>query len=304
MQDHTIRDHMAHVVGRQDLAHELFVISEHQLLDAQHRGALDCLTGVSRPILNLSSNPVPLAPVRAFAQQVWGPDGYLMLTWDPGVTAPDLVYWPYFFLCQRQLQRKPWQPRCHRISMLSGIPRPHRVHLWRQIRSRVRDSDIVVINRFASWLMDQNLVQDLPWSNHLELIEPDQDRALTSDSTTSMDHAAYRACVNLPLETVSDPEALFVTEKTWKALVSGCLPWHGHRGLAGYLHQLGFPDWFQETGPAAITCPELFDRDDLLDFYHANLDQVRSAQDRFWSDHLVIHQTEAAIRRLENWIQA
>ena len=186
--------------------------------------------------------------------------------------------------------------------MLSGVPRPHRIHLWRSIQSRVRSTDIVVINRFAHWHVDRDLSQGLPWSNHPELIEPDQERALTQTPTTSIRHPAYRACVNLPLETVWHRR--FMTEKTWKAVVAGCLPWHGHAGLASWFRDLGFRDWFGETSGSGTTAQDLFDRDDLWDFYHDNLAAVYQAQDHFWSQDLLIQQTESAVDRLENWLTA
>ena len=292
------------ILDRGDLAESLYILPEHVVLDAQRSGCFTALATRSRPVLNLSTNPLDIETMRGLAQQIWGPGGYLMLGWDAHGTAPDLVYWPYFLLCQRLQVRQLLRPRRYRISMLSGIPRPHRIQLWRDVRSRVRAEDMVVINRFASWSQHADLLTDLPWSNHPHMIEPDQERALTAASTTSTDHPAYRACVNLPLETVWDTGAVFVTEKTWKALVSGAMPWHGCAAIARYLQDLGFEDWFQETQQHTAHAQGLFDREDLWQFYHDHEGTVRAAQDRFWADQLITQQTQAAIARLENWAQA
>jgi hypothetical protein len=303
-QDHTIQDHLVRILGRRDLVQALLIIPEHVMIDAEISGSWDHLRHLDRPILNLSTNPIDIAGVRSRAQQIWGPDGYLMLGWDAHSTAPDLVYWPYFFLTQRLQIRQVWQPRCYRISMLSGIPRPHRIQLWRLIRSHVRPQDMVVVNRFSHWSQDPDLSRDLPWSNHPAMIESDQERSLTATPTTSIDHPAYLACVNLPVETVWNQDLVFITEKTWKALMSGLMPWHGYQPMAQYLLQLGFADWFGETGTAAVAVRDLFDREDLWEFYHDHASQVQAAQDRFWSDQLVIQQTQTAIHRLENWVRA
>lgn len=303
-QDHTVLDHLVRVLGRSDLAQALHIVPEAVILDAWRLSSWEHLRSLDRPILNLSTNPVDIAELRNFAQRVWGTDGYLMLGWDAVSTSPDLVYWPYFLLNQRLQVRRVYQPRCHRISMLSGIPRSHRIQLWRLIKSRVQDQDVVVVNRFAHWSQDPDLSRDLPWSNHPELIEPDQEQSLATTPTTSTDHPAYLACVNLPMETVWDVNHVFITEKTWKALVSSSMPWHGHVAIARYLHDLGFPDWFRETQLDAPSVQDLFDRDDLWQFYYDHQPEVQSAQDLFWSDQLVIQQTQAALARLQNWIQA
>ena len=226
-----------------------------------------------------------------------------MLVWDVDCALADAIYWPYFFLCQRLQTRSIWQDRAHRISMLSGIPRPHRIQLWREIQSCIRPQDVVLINRFSYWSQDTDLGRDLPWSNHPELIETDQERSLSAMSTVSIDHPAYRACVNLPLETLLWTDQVFVTEKTWKSLVAGCLPWHGCAKIPRYLQQLGFKDWFGETQSNALSAGDLFGRDDLWDFYHDHLNEIQAAQERFWSDQLVIQQTQAAMARLENWVR-
>ncbi len=301
--DPAIQHHLTQILHRPDLALGCFVVPEHCIMQAMQSGDLGDLPLISGPVLNVSTNPINTPHIREFAQEIWGLDGYLMLGWDASQRAADLVYWPYFFLEQRRQPRRPWQPRKHRISMLSGVPRPHRIHLWQQIRDHVTAADMVVVNRFASWLVDSDLSEQLPWSNHPELIEPDQNRALTSAPTTSMDHPAYLACVNVTAETVPDPDQIFVTEKTWKAIAAGCMPWHGHAARAGYLAEMGFEDWFQESQPDPLHISDLLCRDNIERYYHDHLEAVMAAENRFWSHNQALQQTQEAQMRLQNWIR-
>lgn len=294
------------ILGRGDLAEACNFVSEHALLTLQQPNAqpdfVQRLREIEKPVLNLSTNPIDVTTMRDFANEIWGPGGFLILGWAAGQSDHDLVYWPYFLLEQRQEPRRSWLRRQYRISMLSGIPRPHRLEIWQQAKQHIRHDDIVVINRFGNGYRDLDLVQHLPWSNHPDWIPQDQ-QCSAVENTASIDHPAYLACVNITAETLPDTHTLFITEKTWKAIAAGCIPWHGHQGRAAYLGDLGFSDHFdqRQTSPDVAS---LFCRPDIMEVYHARRQEIAQDIDRFWSDHLVNTVTEQAIAGLENWIHS
>jgi hypothetical protein len=295
------------ILGRRDLADQCSFVGEYELMDLIHDPDLppkEIVSSWPNPVLCFCTNPVSLMPVRCMAQRIWGEGNYLLLDWDAAAeSAPDLTYWPYFFLEQRRSVRRVMTPRRYRVSMLSGQAREHRLALWSAVRDLISQQDIVVINSFGLANLDLD-IRDLPrvpWSNHSHGIDHDQDRDTVND-TTSIAHPAYRACVNITAETRITPAEIFVTEKTWKALQAGCLCWHWPgSGHAKYLAQLGFHTWFDQQD-LINSARQLFARDDLWQLYHDNLDFVQEDIDLFWSDHLVHRVTQPAITALESWL--
>jgi len=296
-----------HSVHRLDLADQLDLIDERDFLDPDRfQTAQSKLRSIRNPVLWACTNPVDIAAIRSRAEQIWEPGNFFMMHWDAmAESSATQAAWPCFLIEQRLNQRRDIEPRQHRISMLSGRVRRHRLDFWLQIRDLVRSDDVIVINRFGidhSGFTDPALAE-LPWSTAPEFIDEDQSRPVCTN-TASIQHPAFRACVNVTAETLGPTPGVFITEKTWKALAAGCMTWHaGCSGAAQYLQELGFRDWFGLAQPDAPSARELFGRDDLYDFYQDNRETVQQDVELFWSHDLLKSLTQDALVRLENWLQ-
>lgn len=210
--------------------------------------------------------------------------------------------WPCFLIEQRLNRRLPLAARAHRVSMLAGRVRRHRVELWCEMKDLVQADDVVVINRFGIERcgFHHPALADLPWTNRAEFMDEDQSRPVCTN-TASIQHPAFRACVNIPAETLGDEPGMFITEKTWKALAAGCMIWHsGCEGSGQYLATLGFNDWF---GSNTGSVRDLLTRTDLYDFYRDNMQGIEQDVELFWSPELVRQLTAPALARLESWLE-
>jgi len=288
-------------LGRHDLAQQITLIEEHDFLDSSRfQEAIPRLQHVKNPVLWTCTNPLNVDAVMARAEQIWGADNFFIMHWD-AASQPrfNVTHWPCFLIEQRLNKRLPVEPRQHRISMLSGRVRQHRIDFWCNIRHLIRDDDVVVINKFGldRCGFDHPALIDLPWSNSQHFIDEDQSRPVCTN-TASIQHPAFRACVNITAETLGADPGLFVTEKTWKALAAGCMTWHfGCGGAAGYLKQMGFCDWFAQT-----SAQELFSRDDIYDYHRENIMRIDQDVELFWSQDLLRSTTDRALAALEIWL--
>ncbi len=303
MSDKHWRGHFHGVRGTQLLAKNITLIEEHDFLDEHSfETALPRLSKIERPVLWCCTNPVDVAAVRARADQVWGAGGYFVMHWDALAPTTDTqAAWPCFLIEQRVNARQLVATRQHRISMLAGRVRQHRIELWCAMKDLVQQDDVVVINQFGLERcgFDHAALGDLPWANRAEFIDEDQSRPVCTN-TASIQHPAFRACVNIPAETLGAEPGMFITEKTWKAIAAGCMVWHsGCQNSAEYLANLGFHDWF---GPNPGSVRELFARSDLWDFYQDNLQGIEQDLELFWSQALVQSLTAPAMAALESWL--
>jgi hypothetical protein len=263
--------------------------------------AQQSLKEITNPIIWLCASPMDTESIIARCEQVWGPGGFFVMDWDARQKpAADRVYWPCFLIEQRLIARQPMAARQHRISMLSGRVRSHRIDLWCDIKDLVRAEDVVVINAFGRTAcgFDHPALADLPWSNNRDFFDESQDQPLCTN-TTAIDHPAFRACVNITAETLGSGPEVFITEKTWKALAAGCMLWHwGCDGAVHYLADLGFQDWFSQTTSAR----DLFEKNDIWDFYREHHHRVAQEVDLFWSSQLLRSLTQPALERLDLWL--
>lgn len=294
------------LIGRRDLASYATFLEERWIIDGNH-GQESTLSQISNPILCLCSNPVDIDAAVSRARKIWAPDDFFVLTWDANAAdQTQTAYWPYFFLEQRRQLRSAWRPRQHRISMLSGQVRPHRVRAWLSVRDLIRTDDVVVINSFGLEHVDlddlAHLAAALPWANIPVFLDQAQ-YLCAAINTAGLEHPAFAACVNVTGESLGSDSGLFVTEKTWKSLAAGCLPLHtGCAGMAEYLQTLGFQNWFGNIGTDYQAVRDVFMRDDIWDFYHANQSRVQQDLQRFWSTDLVSALTDATLTKLEYWL--
>lgn len=278
-------------------------MQEHVFLDPVRMATeQQRLRRVINPLIWACTNPIPMDLVVERCEQIWGPEGFFVMHWDASQQpTANQAYWPCFLIEQQINQRRPVATRQHRISMLSGRVRPHRIEFWHSIRNLVRSDDVIVINRFGldRCGFDHVALMDLPWSNRADFLDESQDRPVCTN-TTAIDHPAFRACVNITAETLGPGPEIFITEKTWKALAAGCMLWHwGCDGAARYLSGLGFKDWFDHASAKTL---DLFRRDDIWDFYRENEQAVLQEVEQFWSPALIRSLTQPALTQLDSWL--
>jgi hypothetical protein len=248
------------------------------------------------PVLCLDANLHDIqSTVRALDQAFGLASPWLVI--DPDIRGilrhSRVVSWPSWLILQQiEHDGSDLLSRQHRVSFLSGVPRYHRLALWQAVQDLVTPDDVVVINRFAAdmwnsravpvglWSECQHWLELLPWSNQQRFIDNNQDQSSALKCGT-LDHAAYRACVNITGETVSQSGPMLLSEMTWKAYRAGCLTVNfGQMGVASYLKNLGIqtpadldPDL---PVPEKILCiREIFCRDDIWDLWHDNIDMVQ-----------------------------
>ena len=325
---HSHRQHFDYL-GQADIGHKLAFINEGLLklncgdiagnADLIHR----CRKETNRlPVLALDTNPHDVTEYLNQLYQyidpgeffVFGPDARTELFADPNLAA-----WPSF-LCNQQLVQN-FQlnyPKKYRISYLSGTLRYHRLKLFKDIKPWVQHNDIVVINCFTNQNFYNTIedtpvnideyIADLPWQSIPGLIDSDQNAMHASDHQTNC-HPAYAACVNITGETASPfKDQVFVTEKTWKAYVSGCLVINfGVKDLPSTLSNFGIEIWSEYDGCDHIddkicSIVDLFQRDDIFELYRQKQEMVKYNQNLVCSKQFVKNLAMPAIEKLKDMI--
>lgn len=271
-----------------------------------------------RVILCLDRDPVDVAPYVKVLQQCLDPDSWFVLSNNYSDPVTDNVApWPYFLIAQQ------WQPNSqlgqqkqHRIGFVSGIPRPHRVELWRAVRDHVRSDDVVVMNRFCldtlyggrnSELVDFLKTQQLPWSNRPEFVDQSQDQTCAS-APNSNSHPAFRARCCINAETCADSGPLFFSEKTWKSYISGCLTVnYGPAAAPAWLADQGVEIWSGDTvcsnQQKIAVIQDLFESDTVDDLYNENLKAIKHNQHLVDSRAFLYQITEPTVTALYNWAE-
>jgi hypothetical protein len=319
--DRSHRNHFDYI-KQQGLANQLCFILESTILQTnlQDLPALvrQCATETGRlPVLCLDGNPIDIFPILKSLKDL-DPDSYFVL--GPDIRSfvynqPNVAPWPVF-LFEQQLEPEYQQAeRKYRISFLSGNPRFHRLHLAREIRPYIRDTDVVVINKFASRVYEHTIpdwiprdearawLDELPWANNSVFFDSDQS-ALNAYCHGTNRHPAYSAYVNITGETLYGDDPMFITEKTWKAYRSGCLVInYGPTNLPGFLQHLGFRIWddYDLDTPADVKIEQIkqvFQLDDIPDRYHSLCDIVTHNQELVRSRHLLDVLTKPAVDKL------
>lgn len=302
-------------VPNQDLADRCTFIGENEFLplidSANLRSVIADLTRPgTQPVLCLDTNPHDVDSIKSRVAKYLGLENFFVLQWNANKASSVLeAYWPSCFLDQRLMPRRSLEHRQHRISMLSGWLRPHRLKAFVAVQNLIDSRDVVVINRIGADVVSmprdlESLLPQLPWTNRN--IDFDQDQNGPAAHDHDLHHAAYRACVNVTNETLGPVSGLLVSEKTWKALRAGCMLFHyGCVGIDRYLGQLGFcswhtqsPDWDQQLQDLG----NLFARQDLHDEWRHNHHRLQQDIELFYSDHLLAIMTNDSVRRIQSWL--
>jgi hypothetical protein len=232
----------------------------------------------------------------------------------------NLAPWPSWLINQHlhenmQIGRE----KTHRISFLSGVPRYHRINLFRQIQPWVKNNDVVVVNLFSKarfWnTIPKNLhndvhdwLTDLPWSNKSEYFDTDQSCLVANEQAWNR-HPAYSACINITGETIGYGTQVLPSEKTWKAYRSGCLVInYGIQHMPTALENLGIEIWkeYDISQPSDVKCHkivELFQRDDIEDLYHQQRHMIDYNQNLVNSMSFAVKLAQPAVEKLQTHLE-
>lgn len=333
--NHSHRHQFDHL-GLSSLADRLVFLQDFQVrLNQGVDRALGMIRDARRdtgrlPVLCLDGNPCNILEYVRALDQVCDPREYFIFTSDPRPefsTAPNQAPWPSWLILQ-QLDDDRYcdRTRQHRVSMLSGSMRYHRILLWRSVRDCIRPDDVVVINRMGNFgnsvpggaLTAEEIWQwesELPWTNDIQHADhPDWSAGTTWNLPPNQGnnwHAAFAACVNITNETgpVNDSSDLcFISEKTWKPLRSHCLVVnYGAPGARDFLRGQGIGIWDLDTDDHDYVSKiphirEIFERDDIWDQYQANRDMVDHNRDLVMSREFALQLSSQFLHKIEAWI--
>ena len=322
------RNHFDYV-GQDSLAKHLAFVHDNSLkinqMDVSHDAEFitKCRKQTGRmPVLCVDSNPYDVESYLSQLEKHVDPTTFFVFNPDirpDQSTRSNLAPWPSWLINQH-LHKNHQQDRTktRRISFLSGIPRYHRINLFRQIKPWIRHNDVVVINRFSQ-LQFANTVpresttdvdhwlDDLPWSNKSEYIDTEQS-CTNASLPASNQHPAYTACVNITGETLGHGTQVLPSEKTWKAYRSGCLVInYGIQHMPTALESLGIEIWkeYDISQPAEIKCNkivELFQRDDIEDLYNQQRHMIDYNQNLVNSMNFVKKLAQPAVEKLQSYL--
>jgi hypothetical protein len=314
-------------VGQSLLASRLAFIDEYSLkihqLDAEHDAnvIMRCRAETGRfPVLTLDSNPHDVETYLAKLENYIDPGLFFVFNSDIRVersTRLNVAPWPSWLInqhlqknCQTDLNKS------KRISFLSGVPRYHRILLFKQIKPYVRDTDVVVINTFSKPMYQNTIpiannnlevmqwLDELPWSNCNTYFDTPQEETCANLNGWN-NHVAYNACINVTGETVVGDQ-MFISEKTWKAYRSGCLVVnYGANEIDKWLTKIGLEVWqdYKQTNKTQIeNIVDLFKRDDVEHLYQKNFDKILYNTNLVNSLKFTQYLAQPAIEKLNNFI--
>jgi hypothetical protein len=231
--------------------------------------------------------------------------------------------WPMWLIIQ-QLELNYWgnKPRQHRISMLSGSMRYHRLLLYRAVKPEIKSNDVVVINRIGDFARSvpydcltpteiHQWEQELPYASREEFFDYPVKGPVTSwncvPNCGENTHTAFSAMVNITNETVDNSQCL-LSEKTWKAYKSGCLVVnYGVTGACDFLKHQGFWIWDEydtsdHYSQRTKKLTELFARDDIAQVYSQYQDNIAHNQQLVTSIDFAKKLAQPAVQKLNNML--
>jgi hypothetical protein len=319
--------HFFDYIGESALAQHLAFVSEHTInptINSVHQISqkiIECKKQTGRlPVLALDTNP--WHEVEKFVQELdqhVDPSSYFVLS-------PDLTHGSWLktnlapfpgCLCMQNLSNKPLQltSKKFRISYLSGTARYHRINLFKKIKPYVHNTDIVVINRFSSEHFKNTIpsqhnsidlsqwLAELPWESVPGLLDNDQYQT-HANNFHSINHPAYQACVNITGESNYNNSVIFLSEKTWKAYLAGCLVINfGVENLCLELENLGLLIWktYDITGSEEDRTEkiiELFQHEDIQQVYQQHTEMIMYNQHLVSTQNFVKKLARAALDKI------
>lgn len=326
--NHSHRNHFDYL-GWPDISRHLVFVLDTDLKinqqDIEHDVDLirNCKKESGRlPVLTLDSNPYNVNDYVVKLLQHLEPTDFFIFHSDvrPEIsTHSNVAPWPSW-LCNQQLtfNHQLSRPKRFRISYLSGVARYHRLRLFREIKPYIRESDVVVINRFCeshflntvpynlrSSFDSSGWFDDLPWQSQPGLIDTEQ-KLDNANNQNHNSHPAYAACVNITGETAGHiTDQVLISEKTWKAYMSGCLVINfGVKQMPETLMNMGLEIWSEydrceNLGDKIQRIIELCKRDDIFEVYQQKREMIRYNQNLVCSPMFTKELAMTAIKKLE-----
>lgn len=167
------------------------------------------------------------------------------------------IYFPWFFLQQRQLPNYQTSAKQYRFSFLSNQLRFHRLWFYQEAKTHIIDNDCFAVHFDADKSPEYNFVMsyceqilghrrdltlDLPFFHthakdaYAQSLPQDRSKVDWSNA-----HPAYASIFNITGESTCEDYQVFLTEKTWKSIRSQCLTINlGSQYTNHYLQRLGF----------------------------------------------------------------
>jgi len=228
---------------------------------------------------------------------------------------PDLVYYPTWY-CQQSLERnyQLGKNKKFRFSFLSSQARFHRLYLYQQCKQWITPEDCIAVHannyeiqqHFISRDMQQHLhsqidlLADVPCVSNVgddsfySIMQSNQDQINYHVDFTNQ-HNAYAAMINITGESNTDPDHVFLSEKTWKPIRSRCLTMSlGNDQTVTILNKLGFhiPESVDPELPLMEKISDIVQKmslwsfDDCCTIYNAHSEALEHNQNWFYSQAL------------------
>jgi len=227
----------------------------------------------------------------------------------------DLVYYPTWY-CQQQnmLDFQEGKDKTFRFSFLASQARFHRLYLYQRCKQWITPEDCIAVHannyeiqqHFISRDMQQHLpnqidlLSDVPCVSNVgqdsfySIMQSNQDQIDYQVDFTNQ-HNAYSAMINITGESNIDADHVFLSEKTWKPIRSGCLTMTlGNNQTVTMLNRLGFeiPDSVDPELPLMEKIHYIADKmsswtyDDCCTIYNDNRREIDHNQSWFYSSEL------------------
>ena len=156
---------------------------------------------------------------------------------------PNIVYFPTFYFTQLVHTNYQTIPKKYRFSFLSNKPKFHRIYFYYIVKNNINTStDCFSVNNEAfgrKWYKERYIQemtktlgfynpvmeQTLPYiTSNAEKCNQELNTINDHSSDISNKHIAYNSYFNIVGESDNDPNKVFITEKTWKAIRSKVVP--------------------------------------------------------------------------------
>jgi len=169
---------------------------------------------------------------------------------------PNILYFPIFYL--EQLTHTNYQNynKKYRVSFLSNVARFHRIYFYYSVKDFIDNNDCFSVKDFTNdfeiecfkndmmnilGVYDKNIECTIPFATKNAVICNNLNNTTDKESIDFTNkHVAYESCINVVGESDITQNKVFVSEKTWKSIRSGCIPVFFNPQFNEVLNKLGF----------------------------------------------------------------
>ena len=217
----------------------------------------------------------------------------------------------FLYQIQCELKHNKIPEKKYRFSYLSGLVRYHRLELANRIKQYVTKDDVVVINDYGDENYSNTVPEgckdnrrDIPWASDPSFVDfsTSLDNAQQHINKTKI-HQAYYAKLHIVGETSRPDDPSFITEKTWRPLLLGCLTltW-GPMGNIDYLTNAGIEvldiDKITDADTKLNAIVDMLKYDSVDDIYQQNKSMIEHNRELVSSDEFLMTQAEPARRKI------